>query len=219
VIASSVPERRPADLVLLLYAMQLLSPNQGDTSELVGLYAKVKQIASSLEAGGIVTTRLLQSYLLLAVYELCNAMYPAAYLTIGHCARMGYAIGVHDRRHATQMFPPSISWTAVEEQRRIWWAVLILERYVNIGIGGRPFSCEEPQASDLLPQDEQSWENGEPTVSPSLAVSVSIYDHRICPFASPIQLLVHRVRVQKHRNQNPSFSLASSTRTADCSYR
>lgn len=153
--------------------MQLLILDQADTSMSMGLYAKVKHLASSLEAGGIITIRLLQSYLLLAVYELCNAIHPAAYLTIGHCARLGYAIGVHDRRHAIQMLPPSISWTAVEEQRRVWWAVLILDRYVNIGIGGRPFACEDPQASDLLPQDEQGWENGEPTVSPSLAVSVS----------------------------------------------
>ncbi|KAL6408671.1 hypothetical protein AUP68_07615 [Ilyonectria robusta] len=43
--------------------------------------------------------------LLLAFYEVAHAIYPAAYLTIGHCARLGHALGIHDRRNVSQMFP------------------------------------------------------------------------------------------------------------------
>lgn len=49
--------------------------------------------------------RVLQAAILLAWHEISNAIYPAAFLTVAHCARLGQAMGIHDRRNAPQLFP------------------------------------------------------------------------------------------------------------------
>lgn len=69
------------------------------------LYDKAKRCLQFLEGSGVMSIRLLQAFLLLALYETGNAIYPAAFLTVGHCARMGHALGIHDRKTAPQMFP------------------------------------------------------------------------------------------------------------------
>jgi hypothetical protein len=73
------------------------------------LYDKSKRCFQFLEGQGLISIRLLQIALLLSFYETANAIYPAAFLSIGHCARMGHAMGIHDRRNTPQMFPvPSV---------------------------------------------------------------------------------------------------------------
>lgn len=72
-----------------------------------------------------------------------------------------------------------VSWAEAEERRRVWWAVILLDRYVwlinrstlfspitypiryiNIGGGNRPFACNDAKLDDLLPMDEESWDKG-----------------------------------------------------------
>jgi hypothetical protein len=62
----------------------------------------------------------------IALYEFGHAIYPAAYLTIGAMARYGISSGI-DGSGPSQMPPPS-DWIEDEERKRIWWAVLILDR-------------------------------------------------------------------------------------------
>lgn len=89
------------DVQLLLLAFKLLGSN--DRSEASSLYTRCKQCLLVIESTGSLSARLLQASILIALYELANAIYPAAYLSIGHCARLGHAMGIHDRRNATQM--------------------------------------------------------------------------------------------------------------------
>ena len=124
--------------------MKLLVQPQGDNSTSAE-YTATKQMISLVESQGTVSLRLLQAVLLLSFYETANGIYPAAYLSVGHCARLGHAIGIHDRRNAPQMIRPSSmcamsehyldmtyafvdSWTKVEETRRVWWGVIVMDR-------------------------------------------------------------------------------------------
>lgn len=68
-------------------------------------YLLAKQCFHFVEGQSVISLRMLQAALLLSLYELGNGIYPAAFLTIGHCARLGHALGIHDRRGAFQMFP------------------------------------------------------------------------------------------------------------------
>lgn len=68
------------------------------------MYALVKQGCLEAEQNNVLSVKILQALLLVALYEIGNAIYPAAYLTIGHCARLGYAMGIHNRLNAPQMF-------------------------------------------------------------------------------------------------------------------
>lgn len=66
-------------------------------------YKTAKAACSYVEACGVFSIRVVQTILLIALYELKHAIFPAAYLTVGHCARLGHAMGLHDRKKAPQM--------------------------------------------------------------------------------------------------------------------
>lgn len=92
------------------------------------LYASAKAFYELVESSRITSIRLLQAGILIAVYETGHAIYPAAYLTIGRCARVGHAIGLHDTAMIPQLALEPRNWDEMEERRRVWWAVYILDR-------------------------------------------------------------------------------------------
>jgi hypothetical protein len=77
-----------------------------------------------MEESGIASTHILQSGILIALYEFGHGIYPAAYLSIGACARWGMMYEFDEMEGRGQ------GWMDTEERKRAWWAVLILDRYV-----------------------------------------------------------------------------------------
>jgi hypothetical protein len=116
-----------ADLVSLLFAMQLLS--RPDEEESQSIYMAVKAALAKCEQSNCLSTHHLAAQVLIATYEMSRGMFPVAYLTIGHCCRLCYALGLHDKKKATQLFGICDTWTESEQRRRLWWAVIILDRY------------------------------------------------------------------------------------------
>jgi hypothetical protein len=92
-------------MVILFIAMRMTSQSRKDYELAANeVYNMAKRCFSYSEENNLLSLRLLQALVLIAMYELGNAIYPAAYLTVGHCARLGHAMGIHDRRKAPQMF-------------------------------------------------------------------------------------------------------------------
>lgn len=86
--------------------MEILLPNRDEAAiDPQAQYCKAKQCLHLVEDQGIISLRVLQATLLLSLYEAGHAVFPAAFLSIGHCARIGHAIGIHNRRGVSQMFP------------------------------------------------------------------------------------------------------------------
>jgi hypothetical protein len=103
---SDTTQKLTVDFVTLLLSIQMLcQPLDDDSSGFTELYAKVKQCYSYAESHNAISLRLLQACVLIALYEAAHAIYPAAYLTVGHCARLGHAFGIHDRKNAIQLIP------------------------------------------------------------------------------------------------------------------
>ncbi len=145
--------RRRAELSLLALSMKLCCtaphlaaasapPSPGDDMYDGGnhhaartpLYRAAKRFYHEAETAGLVSVHVLQAGILIALYELAHALYPAAYLTVGACARHGLAIGI-DKFSLVQWgggggADEPRSWDEVEERRRVWWAVLIFDRSV-----------------------------------------------------------------------------------------
>jgi hypothetical protein len=48
----------------------------------------------------------------------------------------------------------------MEERRRLWWAVLILDRYVHVGFRFRPLSTPKIPPDEILPARDVSWDIG-----------------------------------------------------------
>ncbi|KAI9806570.1 MAG: hypothetical protein M1833_003757 [Piccolia ochrophora] len=170
----SNPLKEPgADIALLFLTMKLViqyPDAQLDMSQ-IELYTAAKRFYLLVETAGIFTVQLLQASVLLTVYEIGHAIYPAAYLSIAHSARVGHALGIHDRKGVPQMLNQPGTWTELEERGRLWWAILVLERYVNIGSEGRPLATEEPRDDWYLPVEDGKWDRGEMTFSERLFVS------------------------------------------------
>jgi hypothetical protein len=91
------------------------------------LYLAVKRLFLELEISGALTIQLLQAGVLISVYEFGNAIYPSAYISIGVCARYGTILAVNSPTSSAGV--GGRNWVELEVQRRIWWAILALERY------------------------------------------------------------------------------------------
>lgn len=162
------------ELSLLLLAMKLIiQVPSGDSQNIRSpLYALTKRYFAMVESAGIISNQTLQANILISAYEIGHAIYPAAYLTTGHSARLGHALGLNDRQNAPQIHKKKASaWAEVEEVRRTWWAVMLLDRYVNLGSQGHPLATDDPARKDMLPADDAMWDAGEMTTSEPLYVS------------------------------------------------
>lgn len=81
------------DLAMLFLAMRLIT-SAPDADATHSLYAMAKSFLAALDAAGFVSQRCLQALLLVALYEYSQAIYPAAWMTVGACARYVELLGI-----------------------------------------------------------------------------------------------------------------------------
>ena len=93
------------------------------------LYPTLKSIYSLLLSMGKISLELIQTGVIIAAYEHCQALHQDAWLSIGTCARMGQVLGLH---HVIQQPVPKEKEerAGFETKRCLWWGVVALERYV-----------------------------------------------------------------------------------------
>lgn len=65
----------------------------------------------------------------MALYELGHGIYLATFLIIGSCARYVYALGINVSQSVSTK--RVITLVEVEERRRVWWALVVLDRFVT----------------------------------------------------------------------------------------
>ncbi|KAI1492885.1 hypothetical protein F5X96DRAFT_690015 [Biscogniauxia mediterranea] len=171
---------------LLFQCMRLLaSPAPASGAGTATLYQAARESLMRAEAAHLPSLALLQSVILLAVYEIAHGVYTAAYLRVGHAARLAVMMGLHDRRHAAQLFRETRTWTGREDQ----------------GAEGLPPCTPEPSPGELLPAHETAWDAGavgfnEPLFASSFSASTSLG-----AFANTCQAALILGRVLSHRNK------------------
>ena len=119
-----------SDVALLLLSLKLITtlPPKSPRNPRTPLYCAAKHFYLEVEGSSIFSVPVLQAGVLLSLYELGHAIYPAAFLSIGACARYAHALGINGSR--TLNTRRVITLVEVEERRRIWWAIVILDRFV-----------------------------------------------------------------------------------------
>lgn len=117
---------RRAELFLLTLSMKLCSCRV--KTPRTALYRVTKQLYVDMESSGILSIQVLQAAVLITLYELGHAIYPAALLSAGHCARYAVALGID--KTATSHNTVKLPWIEEEENRRVWWSIVILDRFV-----------------------------------------------------------------------------------------
>lgn len=126
------PLRRPTSLLALCIKLCCLEVRENGDEERTSLYRLTKKFYSEVESTEGLCIQVLQAGILIAIFEIGDAIYPGAYLTVGACARYGVALGL-DKINRDRMggdHNRAVSWMEIEEKRRAWWGVLILDRSV-----------------------------------------------------------------------------------------
>ncbi|KAL7946858.1 hypothetical protein V8C42DRAFT_318950 [Trichoderma barbatum] len=144
-LLGKTPVELPADVALLLLCMRLVIATPSESSRngtRTDIYLAAKQGFLNLEMAGVMSVECLEAGLLISLYEINHAIYPSAFLSVGTCTRYGQAMGFggpntlklrrpHNRRE-------------IEESRRLWWAVVLLDRFLNLGCPSRVTSVQDP---------------------------------------------------------------------------
>ena len=120
------------DTALLLLSIKLITwwPSSHSKTAHTSLYLASKRYLAELQTAGIFSIQIVQASVLITLYELGHSIYPAAYFSIGVCGRYGAVLEL-DKDVNLHKSDGSTPWDELEERRRIWWAILILDRYVS----------------------------------------------------------------------------------------
>ncbi|KAL7930697.1 hypothetical protein V8C35DRAFT_311975 [Trichoderma chlorosporum] len=168
------PRRAEGILLSLCMKLYCTASSQDDSDGRTALYKTTKQFYCQVEATGIMSVCILQSAILIAVYEIGHAIYPAAYLTVGACARYGIALGLDKLLvDLTGENNAGKSWMEIEEMRRVWWGILILDRFLNLGNPLRGLTTKDPAYDDYLPVDDWTFLNATAKPQDNLKISAA----------------------------------------------
>lgn len=121
--------QRKLELYLLVASMKLATSCANNFD--LKLYKIVKLFYYELEVEGFMSISILQAGIISTLWELGHAIYPAAYLSIGSCARHGVVLGIDRDLKCSPSESSLFSVDALEERRRMWWSILILDRFVH----------------------------------------------------------------------------------------
>lgn len=102
---------------LLLLCMQLCIDKPNDVPSKSTMYLAAKSLCAMAERAGYLSLRLVQSLLLLTLYEMCHGIQPTAFMTISKAARMGSLVCLYASQYSSNLFQPTSTWTASEEAR------------------------------------------------------------------------------------------------------
>lgn len=208
-----------ADFTALIVAMDLLSasdvisrafaeeelslhetPYRSDSSR-HAVYQSLKSVLSACEQRGQLSTNYLAAQVLTAAYEVGQGLYPAAYFTVGASVRTCQTVGLHNRRFATQLNSKVQTWNETEERRRLWWTSITLDRLVSVGFLFRPMAAPSIPPNEIIPGDDELWDEGEISVNPVLIMSIESQT-TVSPFARMCQAAHILGRVCDHVNEH-----------------
>lgn len=118
------------DAVFLCLCMKLFIQPPENENPWTPEYCAATRFFSEIQVAGVLSMETLQGCVLLAVYEIGHAMYPAAQVSLGTSLKCAFALGIGWTASTKETFAAA-SWMEAEERRRTWWAIFMLERFVN----------------------------------------------------------------------------------------
>ncbi|KAF5250248.1 hypothetical protein FANTH_4525 [Fusarium anthophilum] len=189
------------DLAMLFLGMKLVTTPAIDITE-SALYDTAKSFVASLESNGVVSLLCLQAMILVALYEYSHAIYPAAWMTVGSCARYADILGIMPGDYSP--LGQVTTWTEAEERRRVWWSIYILDKLVSLGSRKRCLLPEvHPQCK--LPVDDDVWDRGQVNIAINHSTSIS-YHTQQAPFARLCQASMYLGRALSYAQDNSTMT-------------
>ncbi|KAL7931889.1 fungal-specific transcription factor domain-containing protein [Trichoderma chlorosporum] len=205
---NSDPAEVDGCLAIFLLCVKAFSTQDGECARTSSHYLLARSLCSEAESAGFVSLRLVQALVLLTVYELSHAIYPCAYSTLGRASRLGILLGIYDRKN-NRLFKLPETWTLREEQRRTWWAIFLLDRIMNIETN-LPFFVPEPVQDELLPINDEDWDEGKIVPSEPLFTTSFSSLTSVGSFAKMCQAAHMLSKVMSHKASKRSSQDAGS---------
>ncbi|ETS04757.1 hypothetical protein M419DRAFT_72675 [Trichoderma reesei RUT C-30] len=176
-----------AELFYLILAMRLSSEQVSNPR--TPLYQATKHLQFRLEHSGVLSLQVIQASVLVALYEIGHGVYPSAFLSIAGCARYATALGID--KSILHRDLTGISWNELEERRRVWWSILVLDRFLNLCDPSRHLVTPDPILENWLPVDDAAFNNGSgrPEDAYTLGSATALDLGRFARFAQAAHLL------------------------------
>ncbi|KAM0265176.1 hypothetical protein ACHAQJ_000329 [Trichoderma viride] len=176
-----------AELFFLILAMKLACEH--GSGPRTPLYQVTKHLQHRIENSGALSLQVVQASILIVIYEMGNGVYPSAFLSIASCARYATALGVDKSilYHEVNGIP----WNELEERRRAWWSILVLDRFLNLSDPSRNLVTPGPILENWLPVDDAAFNNGtsRPEDAYTLGTATALVLGRFARFAQAAHLL------------------------------
>lgn len=166
---------RPSFAALCLAILLIQQTPQGKTVSMqTPLYITVKSLINSLEASGDISLDLAHCRILVTFYEMGHGLHAAAYASVAACARTARAVGLHRKRWRNMDAGSDV--LALEEEKRTWWAIVTMERFIGLCNGDALFATNDPERTDPLPVEDLLWSEGSPAYLESHIMSAPSLD-------------------------------------------
>ncbi|UKZ54120.1 hypothetical protein TrVGV298_007926 [Trichoderma virens] len=155
-----------AELYFLILAMKLSCEQVSGPR--TPLYQITKYLQFRIENSGALSLQVIQGSVLIAIYEMGHGIYPSAYLSIAGCARYATALGIDKSILCRDL--DGVPRNELEERRRVWWSILVLDRFLNLSDPSRHLVTADPILENWLPVDDAAFNNG--TIRPEDAYTL-----------------------------------------------
>ncbi|RFU78475.1 n-terminal binuclear zn cluster-containing [Trichoderma arundinaceum] len=175
-----------AELFYLILAMKLSCEHAPGPR--TPLYQITKLMQFRIENSGVLSLQVIQASVLIAIYEMGHGIYPSAFLSIAGCARYATALGIDKSILNNDV---NISWNELEERRRVWWSILVLDRFLNLSNPSRHLVTPDTVLDNWLPVDDAAFNNGtaRPEDAFTLGSATALVLGRFARFAQAAHLL------------------------------
>ena len=146
-----------ADFAALCLSILLMqqSPMGKATNMQSSLYFKVKNLITLLETTSDLSLDLVHCRVLVTFYEMGHGLHRAAYLSLAGCARAARVLGLHKKRWRD--LEVDSDKLALEEEKRTWWAIVLMDRFINLCNGDAFLVTDNPARTDPLPVEDLLW--------------------------------------------------------------
>jgi hypothetical protein len=160
ILKSSLHSLEFAALCLCILLIQQRSSGKAANMQ-SSLYFKAKHMVDMLETANGVSLDLLHCKILTTFYEMGHGLSTAAYISIASCARSARAFGLHKK--GWRNVNHTADHEALEEEKRSWWAVVVMDRFINLCNGDALLVSPDPQTTDSLPIEDFLWSESSTT--------------------------------------------------------
>jgi hypothetical protein len=149
-----------ADFATLCLSILLIQqfPSGRATEVQSPLYTSVKNLITILEGSNEISLDLVHSRVLVTFYEMGHGLHTAAYVSVAATARLARSVGLH--RKPWRVLDAESDKLLLEEQKRTWWAIGNMDRFINLCSGDAFFVTDDSEQWDPLPIEDLLWAEG-----------------------------------------------------------